>query len=342
MNKYLFYNQKNTMLLFSLPAYIYWIYLALQYNVGTDYFSYYNMIIDGIQPHIENNNEYLFYFILKFIQYFNLNPQFIFVITGFLNTILFFIVLKKYMKYGFKPWLLFYLFMTITTIYFNQMNALRQFISVMIVPILVIYLYEKKYIKSLITATIGMMFHFSFIIPIFFLFLFQFVKRTNKNILLFFLVVPLILLFIFPHIFDYIVNAYFSNYQYFLLREKLHLSNFLTKLYYIPLFLYFLYLWNFKKILRTVDITFMYTLIIIFSATYSLYLIDFTINLGGRVFQYFIFFYVFPLYYVVEYKISKKKPYQLIMIFLYILLPYLVKTLMFPIGEYDYNSVLGL
>ena len=135
---------------------------------------------------------------------------------------------------------------------------------------------------------------------------------------------------------------FFQNYQYFLLREKLNLNIFLTKLYYLPLFIYFLYLWNFKKILRSVDITFMYTLIIIFSVTYSLYLIDLTINLGGRVFQYFIFFYIFPLYYVIEYKINNKKLYQLTIIFLYILVPYLVKTLLFPIGEYNYNSVLGL
>lgn len=331
-------------LLFSLPIFLYFIGPAFQYNVGTDYFSYIwiyetpNRVED---IYLNLHHEYGFYFIIKTLQYFNFHSQSIFIVFGFLDTVLFFTILIMLRKYGFKPWIVFLLFFTVTTTYHNQMNGLRQYIAILSTPILFILIYEKKYFKSILISLFALSFHKSFIIIIILIPFIIIMKRlSNLQLFKLSLIIPFFLIVITPIIGDIFIEYIFPIYKTYLNEQEFKFTSILTKLYYLVFVGYFWYVYLIKQFVSKVNQQVFKFMILIFSMTYCIYLTGITFPMYGRIFQYFFFFYIFPLYYIIEYNIIHRNYRALTILVSMLVIPYIMKILVFPVREYSYNCIL--
>jgi hypothetical protein len=322
--------------------YIYTIGPAFQYGVGSDYFHYLRMYTVEVEERLFYAGEYSFYYIVKFLRYFELGEQSMYIVTSIIQASLFFIILEKLKKYKFKRWLVFLIFFIVTGIYFNQMNTLRQFVAILSAPIFFIYLYEKKYFKVVLISLFALSFHSTFIIIILFGSIFIFLKNFNKKIVfIIFLISPIVLLFIFPLFAQIIFESLFPVYAKYLNTDTSRaLRIVVVKVYYIPIIFLFWFIYIKDKMYYSYNSVFFKYIIILFSLTSFFYLLDFSVFMHGRIFQYFYFFYIFPIYYLIEYFYTKKYFILLQIISLYISLPFFLKIFVFKLQEYSYDSIL--
>lgn len=114
-----------------------------QYGIGTDYYSY--LDIFSLKSDIEIykiKNEFLFYWIVSFFYDINLGGQFLFFVFAFINSFLFFIICRK-ITYN-HTWFFLFLYITVSSLFHNQMNGIRQCTATYFVTLAIIYLSEEK------------------------------------------------------------------------------------------------------------------------------------------------------------------------------------------------------
>ena len=89
---------------------------GLQYNVGTDYFSYID-IFQSEEKHwyYFNKGEYLFFGLNQFLNWLNLPEQSIFLVISFIQSFLIFLYFKKIKKRTIKLLLMYFLFIDEST-----------------------------------------------------------------------------------------------------------------------------------------------------------------------------------------------------------------------------------
>lgn len=226
------------------PAFvIYFLVAGLQYDVGTDYFSYINIFEDSSRHQFYiNRGEYLFAYFNIFLNWLELPAQSVFFAISFIQAVLVFIYFKSIKKKGFILTLFFIAFICVTNIYNNQLNGLRQYVVVAALPLLTILLYEKRFVRFFILLGLASFFHNTawfllVLLPIYFLY-----KKFNKSLLFLFLlsVVGFLLL---GKIIDELVIVFLPSYAHYLqshYAEQHTLGLFITKLYYLPLIFYFI------------------------------------------------------------------------------------------------------
>lgn len=139
---------------------------AFRYDVGRDYLSYRNSIInlDSNYHNSELINKGLFYF-SHWIGW----PQFYFIIT---TLIICYLVNSTIEKYSNNYTLSVLIFLSFPLFFANSLTIIRQFIAMSIVFYSVKYiLYERNFFKFIILLTIAVGFHYSAIaaLPVFFL-----------------------------------------------------------------------------------------------------------------------------------------------------------------------------
>ncbi len=320
-------------LYFSIPA--------LQYGIGTDYFSYINIVELGYSPGIEKSGEFFFLYLIKILNHLDVNPQLFFVITAFLQASLIFYLFSILRSSGYLSYVLFFIFFTVTGIYHNQMNGVRQSLAILLVPFVLILFYDRKYVKGVVVLFLGLMFHKSFfivgaVIPVFLCANKLFRKAGSKLFL--FIASPLIVYFLFKFAFEYLLINVFDQYAHYLDSNiEVGWINIATKVYYTPIFLLFwLYYVRDGGFLAAKYFNFFIT---VFSITHALYLTDLVFPFYGRVFQYFVFFYIFPVYFLV-FRLAKLKDFfSVFLVFLYCLAPYCFKVI-FSVAEYKFDTIL--
>lgn len=338
---YLYFISKyRASLLLMLPAiFLYSIVAGIQYNVGTDYLSYIDIYGDEYRLLFHfNNNEYLFYYIVRFLNILSLPAQSLFICISFIQGFLLFYFLKKMHIKGVNIWLLFFVIFCVTNIYNNQLNLIRQFVSICMMPILIFLIVDKKYFHYLVGVLLASMFHFSSWILILFPIL-NFIKiKENFLPIIFFLSGGLY--YFLGGSFEKIVSYLFLNYSHYFdseFAEGMSLSGFLTKLYYLPIILYFFAIYK-KNDGWLGD--YFHICIVIFTLTYWSFIAAMQIGIFERFFTYFIFFYSFPIYYVINYFYRRNMPIIFFLLILYILIPYALKTTVFATAEFEYTSIL--
>ena len=319
------------------PAFfVYVIVPSLQFKVGTDYNTYYNYFFNHEYSLYLDKNEILYYYLMEFVVFIG-DPQFQFILISFIQGLLFFYILFLLKNIGFKSWLVFLIFFLVTGMYHNQMNLLRQYVSIYIFIISVIFLYRSEYVKVGLNSILSFFIHGSSIIPSISLFFLKAIKIKNNKILFF--------IFIFSFLFwslDYsaiIFNVLeFSGLHYISYidtqySEGRSINGILTKFYFLPIILLF---WIMYTRTRN-ESDFFSFIIFIFSLTYFMFLQSTSFDLLMRIWDYFNFFIIFPIYYV----LSKLNRFNSFIIFLYILFFYILKVLFFPMAEYEYHLYLG-
>lgn len=230
-------------LLAMLPAFlVYFLVAGLQFDVGTDYFSYVDIFYDNERNQLYfNRNEFFFFWLNDALNKMGLPAQSLFLAISFVQASLLFIYLKKIKAYGISLWLLFFVFYVVTNIYNNQLNGLRQFVVVSAIPLLTILLFEKRYLRFLAVLAFVSFFHNTAWFVLFLAAAFLVRKAISSRLIYLFLVSAIGYLIIGVFIYE-LVEIILPSYSHYLLSDhadEYSILSFITKLYYLPLIFYF-------------------------------------------------------------------------------------------------------
>ena len=323
-----------------LPAFIiYFLVSGLQFNVGTDYFNYISLYFSDTNIHF-SKKEYFFHYLLKSLKYLSLPAQSLFISISFIQSILIFYYFKSIKHRGYVLWIFFFTFICVTNIYNNQLNGLRQYVVVCFVPIMTLILYEKKYLWYLICVLLATFFHSSAIFLVILIPIRFFYNILHRNIFITFILMPFFYMFMNGFL-ESIVPSLFPQYIHYLdsaFSEGVDFSSYITKLYYLPGILYFYYLY--KNTEESSNQTYFGFMIVIFSIFYWLFITSNEIGIASRIFVYFLFFYTFPIYYLLKKTFLQNKPFTFYILIVYVFLPYFLKVTFFARGEFLYKNIL--
>lgn len=323
------------------PAFVlYFLVAGLQYDVGTDYFSYINIFEDSSRYQFYiNRGEYLFAYLNSFLNWMELPSQSIFLSISFIQAVLVFIYFKSIKKKGFILTLLFIAFICVTNIYNNQLNALRQYVVIAALPLLTILLYEKRFFRFFILLGLVSLFHntawfFLFLLPVFFLY------EKIKTSLIFIFSAMLFFYLGLGYFLQELISFILPEYSFYLKSEYAvghNISLFITKLYYIPLILVF-----YSKYKKESDASggYMHFMIVLFTIFYWFFILSIFIGIAERFYYYVIFFYVFPAYYLLNKYRKDGRLFEFALTFVYIVLPYVLKVTLLARGEFLYDSII--
>ena len=333
---------KMNVILLTPPFLVYFFISALQYNVGSDYMSYIFIYENQwVMDRYYNTREYFFYFTNIILNSLNLPPQAVFFVFSFVQSLFVFIYFSMFKKRGGVLWLFFIIFFCVTNIYHNQMNGIRQYSVIALVPLVSLLLFERKYVLLSVVFLLASTFHLSFFVLFLFIILYLIYLKFNVNYLFCFIVTLPIYIFLpkvvipFLELFDMQYLSYIDT-DYFKEGGGMVV---LPKLYYLPVILLFYWV-NHKESFDSINerlAPYFSFSIFIFSCSYWAILMSLDIALLSRVAIYFWFFIVFPIYNVCIY-LYKNSIYFFYLVLFYILLPYLAKVTFLAKNEYLYKS----
>jgi len=318
----------------------YTLFIGLQYDVGTDYFSYLKIFSREDYTKMYVKQEPFFGYIALFLASNHFNPQ-----TGFLiiAAIQFFFFYLFYTKI--RPevgWLFIFLFFTVCTIFYNMTNGIRQYTAAFIVWFAVHYAHQKHLFKYVLLVLIAAQFHRSayLMLPFYFIFRIKF----SQFALVLMLMVSIGLSFVnFDAVLAYLIGKIFPVYLHAFNTwgaESRSLLNYITKYIYLPFYLFAFLTYNG---LKGKDRFFFNAGMI----AYSFKLVSVKMQALSRFSYYFELLLLFPLYYLLLFLLKNKRmpKYERIVycaitiaVFIAILC---AKIILFPVGEYDYHSVIS-
>jgi len=309
---------------------------SLQYGVGTDYFNY-QSIYNGVVSHdlFFRKGELLFYYLYEFLIGFDLGDQSVFVFTSFFQSLTLFLIFKMLFEkgYGVHILLLFYLFAT--GMFHNQMNGIRTFTAVYFFIASFLFISDRKFFLGAVFYLFAVLSHSTalFLFPLMILpsVFWRFISANR--IIIFFLANLFWLFGLGNTLVIYLVQnlaPFYSHYLH-LTDSPANILNILSKAYWLPLYLWFLIMY------RGVNFSdFSGRLVGIWVLSSGLYFSLFYTTIFFRAHHYFSFFMLIPLYFVfIKSNLSHR-----IVISVYSLFPFILKVLIFPKGEYLYDSVL--
>lgn len=329
-------------LLIMVPAFtVYFFVAALQYGVGTDYFSYIE-IYESEKRHwfYFNKGEYLFFGLNQFLNWLELSSQSIFFAISLIQTTLIFLYFKAIKNRGFIAWLFFIVFFCVTNIYNNQLNGLRQYVVISGLPLFALLVHDKKVIKSTSLLFLLSLFHSTaWLLLVIFPFIYL-QKIVTKRLFVLFLLSILVYL-VAGQFTRQLTSIFLPNYLHYLngsYSEPKSISIFLTKLYYLPIILYFYSVY--RKDSSSVFGRYFSSMIFIFTITYWFFLLALYLGSATRLYSYFIFFYIFPIYYILHDSFFRKRVLLFFMLLVYIIAPYTAKVTFLARAEFLYQSIL--
>jgi len=338
---------KTAFWLLSSILILYWtLLIGLQYDVGTDYRMFYQMFYSVAfaesQHALRNNNEPLFFSIATFVASSGLPPQSGFIIMAFIKSSLFFIFLRIFKMSNMGIFIL--LFFTVSTIFVNQTNGIRQATAAYIFSLSTYFIIKKQLVPFVAIVFIASMFHRSalFMLPIYFLpFLTKAFKERHFVIILFssLLISTIDIVSLLEPLIRLTPYSRFLYTERFL--EPLPILNRITRYVFIPFFLLSLRSLGTLNELETK----MFHLGFIF---FCMRLIFISVRIFDRLSMYFELLQIFPLYFMLIYFMNtdqEKKYNRVFVVFIFLVIVIGMqagRTLLFPAREYIYRSVLFL
>lgn len=326
--------------LFLIPGY--------QDGIGTDYHTYFNAYYTDYIRVFYNKGELFIFYLYVFLRDWGLGPQsFFYIMTG-LNLVMLGFTLAFLKKFGYPILIVFFIWFVVTNYYHNQMNIIRQFVTVFAFPLLLLLLAEKRYFYSAITAAIALFSHQIFIVMLAFLGVVYFFKKVfkRKYVFLIFVCSFFLYLFVLPGVSYFFIDFFVPTFKKYYSGVGLSGSDLIflaTKLVYVPLFFLFFYIYYFKKefyiyfISKHKHFDFFIT---IFAATALSFILLLFVDRFNRVYVYFAFFSIFPLYYLYAYFASIKSHILVALLTFYLFLPYFAKVFIFPVREFSFSTIL--
>ncbi|VEB76576.1 Uncharacterised protein [Providencia rustigianii] len=314
---------------------------SLQYGVGSDYFSYERIYNNtNILEYYYKNNEIAFYYLVKIVRYFDFDSKFFFIIISILQSLLIISSFNILKRHGYNLVIIFFLFFTVTNLLHTQMNIIRASFAIYLFILALLYKLENKKIKFLFFIIIAILFHKSafVVIPILLIPIKWYTWFYKHALTIYISTFFIYFLNPFSPISKYIIDTFFPYYSLYLTEgnfTKVSIVNLFTKLYYLPIIIYFF------SIIKNVRIDdYSNRLIGLWAITANMFILVYHFDFFSRINYFFVYFYIIPLYYSLISTFNRKKYRLALVMILYILAPYTLKVIVFPIAEFKYNTFL--
>lgn len=320
-----------------LPIFLIWLFICGgQNDVGSDYQSYYNFFC-GEEPYkFRDSGEYLFAWIISLCNSLGLYGQSLFYVFYGINFYFFYLILRRIdLKYIF---LFIVLYITVTSLFNNQLNGLRQATVIYIGTYALLLLIEEKKWKAFLFIVLSVLIHRSALFLLVTFVMTRLVCRLSLQSLLMMLGISVcfsfvlrveMLEFITPYLSD-VYAYYITGHEY----EDKSLLLKVTKLMFIPLYL--LALFRFKKMELTELECVLFKWGIV---SFCLRVMVLNLDVLYRIFDYFLLLSIFPLYYYLRYLVWNNRCFAFIVIIFLLSAFYALKTTVFASAEYLYESI---
>lgn len=156
------------------------IFMSLRYGIGYDYYSY-RAAVEGKAPEYITERYELLPRTLAFFSR-GIHYQVFFIITSLLSLTPIFIVCKRM---SIAPAMSFVVFLLYPQFFFESLGAIRNAVAYSFVFLMFYYLYNKKYLKMILSYLVALGFHSSAIMAIFIIPLFFLLKRRSVHVTLY-------------------------------------------------------------------------------------------------------------------------------------------------------------
>lgn len=323
-----------------IPVFIFFVFLlGLQYKVGTDYNSYLELASSNSDiGWIENKSEFSFVFLNNIVIKLGW-PQLIFFFAAIIQVFFLSKIIDDLeIVYCLKIHWFFFFFFTVSLIFFNSFNGIRQYIAIYISFYGFIKLIQRKRVLFVIYILFASTFHSSAMYLIIFLLL----RPLLFFKLNFYLIIALLIMISYFGFFylqnliiDYIGLTQYKEYlksDYFFLEiEGINILTKIPKIFVVLICAYFLekkYLLLSDKFRPFLNMSYI---------TLALLLLSLFSPMVWRFYQYFDAFLIFPPLILFSYKYQRDISHFLATLLFFILL---LKILIFNEYEYSYNSIL--
>jgi len=323
-----------------IPLFISFVFLlGLQYKVGTDYISYLELASsNGDIGWIENKSEFSYVF-LNNIAIILGWPQLIFFFAAIIQMVFLSKIIDNLENiYYLKIDWFFFFFFTLSLIFFNSFNGIRQYIAIYISFYGFIKLIQEKRILFVICILFASTFHSSAIFLLIFLLLrpLLFFKPNFFLILASLIAISYFGFFYLQNlIIDYIgltqYREYLKSDYFFLEIEGINILTKIPKILVVLICAYFLeinYLFLSDRFRPFINLSY-FALALLLLSLFSPML--------WRFYQYFDAFLIFPPLILFSYRYQRDVSYLIACLLFFILL---LKILIFNDYEYSYNSIL--
>lgn len=319
------------------PIWIVWLLICGgQYEVGTDYINYFTIFEGAESEYYYRKGEWLFAGIVDIGHSIGIVPQGMFFVFYLINFYFFFRILALLdQKYIF---IFILLYITLSTVFNNQLNGLRQYSAIYIITYAIIkFNQDKSYWKYILLIILAGGIHQSSYLALFFCLLFKYNVNTFICYLLIGTGTFASLFGSYTWLID-ILGNYIPRYYLSYLKSEFNNSNELikvfTKLIFVPIYLLSVSIIN-KKTLSVND-KYLYKVGIFAYSIRLFFLENFIFN---RVGQLFVLIAVLPIYVYLKYLYESRHNKIFLFITLLLILFYFIKTILLPVGEYSYQSI---
>lgn len=317
--------------------------IALQFEVGTDYYSY----LEGATKSATGlkkleltlaDYEYLSGLVMIIVQNF-FKPQMIFFFYATIQFIAYGFILKYLLTKRYQIEYILFFYFTVSIIFFNSFNAIRQCTAIPFFILSIIYILKNSKKKSYIMLAIAALFHHSalFLLPIV-LYLDFFKKKPIKINIRWFLLILFFSGVLYFFDLNSIINNVllkipsFSNLAFRAYIEKMSILNIITRILKIIPIIYCCYKINQDNL--TINEK-NYLNLAYFSIIFLF--LSFSSSIIWRLYGYFDFFIMFPLLFYFRKKGNRNIK---ILIICYFAVMLLFKIVLFPSSEYLYDSII--
>lgn len=322
------------------------LFVGGQYDVGTDYVSYLEKFSDLEAAKVAFSKEYVFLSIITFSKNLWNNPQVTLFLLSFISIIFFLLFLEKSLEKR-DWWIYFFLFVTFSTAFNNHFNAIRQYLAIFIQSLAFITLLRKNPLPALLLFAVGVGVHKSAILFVGIAFLIYYLSNLRISNRIFYLIlllsglIPLLSYSFYDQMISLLIERTVAaglGYERYLQGkveyiESLSSVNIYSKLIFLPFYFATIYLRD-----RLVFNKFESKLLSAGVFFFAIKLLCLLSSITNRFGMYVELLMVFPLAFLFRY-LYMKKPMVAILSFSFFFLFYILKVIIFPEGEYIYNSV---
>lgn len=327
----------NALFFLLLPVFLIWLIISGgQDSVGTDYESYL-YIFDGNQlDYYREKNEFLFAAIISLFNACGIHGQALFFVFYSINFIFFFLILKRLPTK--QIFLCILLYITVTNLFNNQLNTLRQATAIYIGTYAAFLIFEGKKIKALFYVLVAALIHQSAVILIIFYLLKNVAIKCSFKQLVILLLAAIGLSFILqPNSINFLAPYLPEAYMWHILGgavEEKSLILKVTKYIFVPIYILAL-IYFYKN--RSNDWE-----SLLFKSGWIAYCIRLSLlnlTLVARITDYFLILSIFPILLYINYLYKLYKVFLFLAILMGLSVFYGLKVTVFARGEYLYNSI---
>lgn len=315
------------------------LFVGGQYGVGADYHAYNSLFKFPEGFAVQKTGEFVFFYILVFSKYLFDSSLATFFLLAFLSggTL---VLISRFSVSRAQQWLFFFLFITVSTAFNNQFNAIRQYLSAYVLTFAFLLFLYKNYKISVVLFLISSGIHSSAVWAISILFILYLVSGFNLGkrvlvLILIFSAIPVLFLDTKSYVstlMELSGNTHYLNHKYF---KILEFDDIILKLFNL---LFYILLLLLSPLKIEGDSSTRNRLYVVGILAYAVKMLSLASTVSNRFGMFFEVLMILPLVYALNYWFRKNSSLSFFVLCAFFFV-YFLKVTFFASGEYVYDSV---